>query len=396
MRSIERRSSEFGGSLRSLLVVWFAIELVDELVFGVQDSALPLIRSDLHLGYAAVGLLLSAPALVANLIEIPIGLLADSPLRHQLVLGGGIMFTIGVLTIAAAPSFAVLIVAMSVLYPASGAFVALSQADLMDADVNRRDQNMARWNLAGSIGALAGPGLLIAVVFVDASWRGAYVAMGFVAATALVGLAIAPRAPHPSEAQSGGLIAAVRAALRSLRRGEVLRALLMLEISQLMLDVLTGYLALYFVDVLRQPGWVGALVIGVRISAGIAGDVLTGASARTHRRPHVRAHDGRRCPRGFSVVASRSRLAAQAHRAGRAERAHGRLVPGATGAPLRRAAGTKRGAARDRKCVPHRSHTDPTVHRSCCCALRTRQRVVDLRNRTGAAQPAASTRPHTT
>jgi FSR family fosmidomycin resistance protein-like MFS transporter len=248
---------------------------VDELVFGAQDSALPLIRGDLHLSYAAIGLLLSAPALAADLIEIPIGLLADSPRRRSLVLGGGLVFALATLGIAAAPSFAVLIVAMAVLYPASGAFVALSQADLMDADVDRRDQNMARWNLAGSVGALAGPGLLIAAVFVGASWRGAYVVMAVIAAAALVGLMVAPRGRPAAGDHQNGLRDAFRSALRSLRRGDVLRALLLLEVSELMLDVLTGYLALYFVDFLGQPVWVGALVVGVRIGAGLAGDVLT-------------------------------------------------------------------------------------------------------------------------
>ncbi len=248
---------------------------MDELVFGVQDSALPLIRGELHISYAAIGLLLSVPALAANLIEIPIGLLADSPRRRRLVMGGGLAFTVAVFAFAAAPSYAVLLLAMCALYPASGAFVALSQADLMDADVARRDQNMARWNVAGSAGALAGPGLLVVAVFAGVSWRGAYAVMGVIAALAVTGLALAPSPTLQSEAHEDGLRGAVRAALRSLRRGEVLRALPLLEVSDLMLDVLTGYLALYFVDSLGQPAWVGGLVVGVRIGSGLAGDVLT-------------------------------------------------------------------------------------------------------------------------
>ncbi|HLZ93962.1 MAG TPA: MFS transporter [Candidatus Dormibacteraeota bacterium] len=264
-----------GAPIRRLLVIWLAIELVDELVFGVQDSALPLIRGDLHLGYAAIGLLLSVPALAANLIEMPVGLLADSHRRRRLVIGGGLVFTVALFAFAAAPSYAALLLAMCALYPASGAFVALSQADLMDADVARRDQNMARWNLAGSIGELGGPGLLVATVFAGASWRGAYAVMGVIAAIAVAGLLLAPGPAPKTDAHEDGLRGAIRAALRSLRRVDVLRALLLLEVSDLMLDVLTGYLALYFVDVLGEPAWVGALAVGVRIGAGLAGDVLT-------------------------------------------------------------------------------------------------------------------------
>lgn len=255
-------------------MIWLAVEFVDELVFGVQDSALPLIRGDLGLSYAAIGLLLSAPNLAANLIEIPVGLLADSPRRRGLVLAGGALFTAALVGVALAPGFGVLIAALAVLYPASGAFVALSQADLMDADTSRREQNMARWNLVGSLGAVAGPALLVAAVLVGARWRGAYAAMAVVAAAALAGLALTTKPPALTQAGDAGL-GAVRAALRALGRRDVLRNLLLLEVSDLMLDVLTGYLALYFVDVLGEPAWVGALVVGVRIAAGLAGDFLT-------------------------------------------------------------------------------------------------------------------------
>jgi len=254
-------------------VIWLAIEFVDELVFGVQDSALPLIRGDLGLSYAAIGLLLSAPNLAANLIEIPIGLLADSPRRRGFVLAGGALFTAALVGVAVAPGFGVLLAALAVLYPASGAFVALSQADLMDADTSRREQNMARWNLVGSLGALAGPALLVAAVFVGAGWRGAYAAMAVVAAAALAGLALTGKRAQAHAGEAGAGV--VRAALRALARRDVLRNLLLLEVSDLMLDVLTGYLALYFVDVLGEPAWVGALVVGVRIAAGLAGDFLT-------------------------------------------------------------------------------------------------------------------------
>src|SRR5260370_30282974 len=179
--------------LRRLLVIWLAIEFVDGLAFGVRDSALALIRGHLKLSYAAIGLLLSAPALAANLVEIPIGLLADSPRRRRVVLAGGLLFTAALIGVALAPAFGVLLAALAVLYPASGAFVALSQADLMDADTARREHNMARWNLAGSLGALAGPGLLIAAVVARAGWRRAHVAMAAVAAGA-------PGAPAPARA----------------------------------------------------------------------------------------------------------------------------------------------------------------------------------------------------
>ncbi len=49
----------------------------------------------------------------------------------------------------------------------------------------------------------------------------------------------------------------MRAALSALRRGEVLRWLVLLQFSDLMLDVLLGFLALYFVDVAGLTRWSG-------------------------------------------------------------------------------------------------------------------------------------------
>ena len=63
-------------------------------------------------------------------------------------------------------------------------------------------------------------------------------------------------------------------ALRALRRAEVLRWLVLLEFSNLMLDVLLGYLALYFVDVVGvTPAQAGGAV-AVWTGVGLLGDFL--------------------------------------------------------------------------------------------------------------------------
>jgi len=39
-------------------MIYFLIEFLDELVFGISEAALPFIRDDLHLNYAQIGLAL--------------------------------------------------------------------------------------------------------------------------------------------------------------------------------------------------------------------------------------------------------------------------------------------------------------------------------------------------
>ena len=93
------------------------------------------------------------------------GVLAGQGRRRRLViLGGGIVFLLTLLAVASARSFAVLLAAFVAFYPASGAFVSLTQAEIMDAWPDRQAQVMARWDLAGAAGAVAGPLLLTAVL----------------------------------------------------------------------------------------------------------------------------------------------------------------------------------------------------------------------------------------
>ena len=158
----------------AVLAAALAAELVNELAGGVKSAALPLIRRDLGLSYGQIGLLESAPLLLGSIMELPLGILAGhGRRRRRAVLLGGVLFTLTLIGAAAARSFVGLLVAFVLFFPASGAFVSLTQSGLMDADPGRREQHMARWELAGSAGSLAGPVLVIAVLAAGGGWRSA-------------------------------------------------------------------------------------------------------------------------------------------------------------------------------------------------------------------------------
>ncbi|NOT05462.1 MAG: hypothetical protein HOP27_12770 [Anaerolineales bacterium] len=67
--------------------VYLLIEFLDELVFGLGETAWPLIRTDLHLTYTQIGLLLSVPGIVAAFIKPFLGILGDVWKRRLLILG---------------------------------------------------------------------------------------------------------------------------------------------------------------------------------------------------------------------------------------------------------------------------------------------------------------------
>jgi len=212
------------------------------------------------------------------------------------MLAGGLLFTGTLLGVAAAPSFGWLLAALVLFFPASGAFVGLAQSTLMDAAPGRQVQHMARWNLAGSAGAVSGPLLLAAVLTAGGTWRSCYLLLAGCAAGAWLGwAAVARRSPprlaaaQPAAAQPAaaqppaagtadrraGLTATARQALAALRGSpRAVRWVLLAEVANLLLDVLTGFVALYFTDVVHSSAAQAALAIAVRLGAGLAGDAL--------------------------------------------------------------------------------------------------------------------------
>ena len=77
--------------ITTLMLVLLVIEFLDEFVFGIQEAGWPLIRDDLDLSYAQIGILLSSPRLLGSVVEPPIGILGDVWKRKWLILGGGVI-----------------------------------------------------------------------------------------------------------------------------------------------------------------------------------------------------------------------------------------------------------------------------------------------------------------
>ncbi|PYS81026.1 MAG: MFS transporter [Acidobacteria bacterium] len=264
-------------SLFSFVLTLLLIEFLDELVFGVREAAWPLVRDDLRLTYTQVGVILSVPGVVGNLVEPSFGILGDVWHRRALVLAGGVVFAAAMLLVGLSTSFAALLAATILFNPASGAFVGLSQAALMDAAPARREQNMARWALSGTIGNITGPIMLGASLGFGAGWRWPFYATG-----ALASLLVAAAWRQPFETPAADetvrsrtrLADGAREALRALRRREVLRWLLLLEAGDFTQDVLRGFLALYFVDVVGAGEARAALVVVVWTCASLPGELL--------------------------------------------------------------------------------------------------------------------------
>ena len=308
MPSFRTRFSQLPHVLRLLAfpLTLLAIEFLDELVYGAGQAAWPVIRDDLGLSYVQIGALLSLPGVVGSLIEPFIGIAGDiirpggSSPRRTLILGGGVAFTLALLLAAVSQGFISLMIAFIVFYPASGAFVSLSQAALMDADPTRHEQNMARWTFAGSLGVVAGPIILSVALVLGPGWRGLYLAFAILTVIMVIiakrypftpgGRSVLdheetqnpehnrPPGPQVQDTDETPVVKDFKSgfikALNALREKEILRWLVLLEFSDLMLDVLYGFLALYFVDVVGITATQAALAVSIWLVAGLVGDFL--------------------------------------------------------------------------------------------------------------------------
>jgi FSR family fosmidomycin resistance protein-like MFS transporter len=257
--------------------IFLLIEFLDELVFGVMESAWPFIQTELRLNYTQIGILLTVPGIFSTIVEPFLGILGDVWRRRLLILGGGVCFVLALLLTSMSVSFILLLVSFTLFYPASGAFVSLSQATMIDGDPPRHDHNMARWTFAGSLGVVLGPLLLVGLSAIGFGWRGVFLALSFLAGIVLI-IAWRKIRRDPSHLPRfpsfSGVFAGFRSAFAALKQPGVLRWLVLLEFSDLMLDVLLGFLALYFHDVAGLTETQAAGAVFIWLVVGLLGDFL--------------------------------------------------------------------------------------------------------------------------
>lgn len=271
--------------LSGFVFLLLVIEFLDEFMFGIREAAWPLIRNDLNLSYVQIGLLTTIPGLVSNWVEPFIGIYGDLGRRKMLIGGGGIVVFLALIATALSPNFWIVMVVFVVWFPASGAFVSLAQASLMDNEPHRHQQNMARWTFAGSLGVVVGPAALSLGLALALGWREMFLIAAIFTVLAAWRVFAYPAqnyAPfvniesegESEEEESLSLVQGLRNALMAFKRPFVLRWLILLEFSDLMLDIMLGYLALYFVDVVgvSESRAAGAVAIGTGI--GFIGDFL--------------------------------------------------------------------------------------------------------------------------
>ncbi|NDJ53006.1 MAG: MFS transporter [Chloroflexi bacterium] len=264
--------------LTFFVLVMLMIEFLDEFAYSALEAARPLIRDAFALSYVEVGLITTIPVLVAIVVEPLIGLIADSGRRRSLMVWGAVLFGLGLIIQGVSPTFGVFMIGATFQAPASGIFVNLAQASLMDDAPTRRENRMAMWTFSGSLAVVIGPLLLSGLLLLGSGWRLFFIVSGLL--SIVVAAVIARLAANPAmrSTEEDDDTIDIKASLREIwqlnSRWDIWRWLILLQFSDLMLDVFFGLLALYMVDVVAVPQTQAALAIAVWTGVGLIGDFL--------------------------------------------------------------------------------------------------------------------------
>ncbi len=256
------------------LLALYGVELLDELIYGLQGAILPHLKTDLALTYTEIGLLLTIPGLVGIVGEPFIGLLGDTRHRRALVIGGIVATAIGLWFVGIGQSFGIILFAFCILYVASGAYVNLAQATLIDRDPARAEQTMARWTLLGSIGVTIAPLIVTALFYLGYGWRGLYLSLAGVAGIYTALLLRQRFNTHAGAEKRASPREMFSDLLAALRNRELLRWVIVTELADLMLDKLLEVTGLYFHDVVGVDLGAASGAVAVFTLAGLIGGAI--------------------------------------------------------------------------------------------------------------------------
>ncbi|WP_130620460.1 MFS transporter [Dyella amyloliquefaciens] len=156
--------TEHGTEFRILGAISFS-HLLNDMIQSLILAIYPILKDGFHLSFAQVGLITLTYQLTASLLQPAVGMITDKkPMPYSLPIGMG--FTLcGLLLLATAPNFAVLLVAAALVGTGSSVFHPESSRVARMASGGRHGLAQSLFQVGGNTGASLGP-LLAAWIIV--------------------------------------------------------------------------------------------------------------------------------------------------------------------------------------------------------------------------------------
>lgn len=208
----------------------FGARFVDELSFGAIEVLTPTFRRAFGLSVFQVGLLFQVLDWVAFVVEPVAASTIDHSPRRRLIAGGAAFVTASVAVIASAPSYAVLLLGFAVYGIGSGPLCHTADVVVVESFPDVSERAYSRATILDTVGALLGPALVSATLFLGLSWRWALAACAVVGAShALASVRSSYPSPPRTRDEDEGLLSSLVTGMRAVaRHAEIRRALLVL------------------------------------------------------------------------------------------------------------------------------------------------------------------------
>src|SRR4051812_39550501 len=161
-----------------VLLIAACIHTCNDAMFAVMYPLLPLIAADLHLSYAEVGLVRALYSGASGILQLPAGVMAERWGEYALLVLGNGWGAIGVLGMAAATTFPILLV-LAVLAGLGGNFQHPCASTMVARafEKGRRGTAIGTLNFAGDLGKMAAPAL-VSLIALPFGWRAALLVLG--------------------------------------------------------------------------------------------------------------------------------------------------------------------------------------------------------------------------
>ena len=196
---------------QSRRTLWFGsiMHIWSDLHFALMFPLLPLIESDMGLSFTQVGILRATYSGASAVLQIPAGFIAENMGEFWLLLGGNVWVSVGLVGMALAPMF-VMLVLLSFVGGLGGGF----QHPLASSMVSRayddggRSTAVGTVNFAGDLGKMLAPPIVAGAIAVNMGWRQLLWVVGlaslvFMALSALSRRAVDIGRPERVESEDG-------------------------------------------------------------------------------------------------------------------------------------------------------------------------------------------------
>ena len=173
-----------------------------DLFFALMVPLLPFIKDELDLSFTEVGLLRSTFVGATAVLQVPAGYLAESVGEFWMLIAGNAWVSLGLLGMAAAPGFVVLVLVSGIAGLGGGTQHPLASSMVSRAyDDRGRSTAVGTVNFAGDMGKLVAP-LAAGLFAVALGWRGTMVTVGVAGLVFMLASTMTRRAvglPAPAE-----------------------------------------------------------------------------------------------------------------------------------------------------------------------------------------------------